>query len=278
MIINKLKKYFMPSKLEILNFFLQKWNVNAFRNQNIKDIDKIIEFFHPVKTKYKLIRVGETNDGGYLLPDILNQIKFCLSAGVGNTCLFEKQLEEKNIISYLNDYSIPKPPNELKISFFEKKFINSYNSEKTLNVNSWINRLIKDNNLEIYNSILKIDTEGAEYEILPSLDENFLKEFKILVIEFHNLEFLGNEIILQLMSSIKKKILKYFLPIHIHANNSSKLHNIYNLKVPSAIEVTYLNKKLIDTYSPINEIPNKLDSKNVIKNQEIKLPIYWYKK
>ena len=56
------------------------------------------------------------------------------------------------------------------------------------------------------------------------------------------------------------------------------LLNIYNLKVPSAIEVTYLNKKLIDTYSPINEIPNKLDNKNVIKNQEIKLPIYWYKK
>lgn len=267
----------MLSKLEILNFVLKYWNVSAFRNQNPKNVLETIKLFHPVKTEYELIRIGDINDGGYLLPNILDQVNFCLSAGVGKTSLFEEQLEKKNIISFLSDFSVDKPVNNLKTSIFQKKFINSYNSDITLNINYWIESLKKNNNLVISNSILKIDTEGAEYEILSGINENYLESFKILIIEFHNLEFLGNEVMMQLINSIKKKLLKYFLPVHIHPNNSSKLHDVSHLKVPSALEVTYLNKKLIRNFKPIDQLPSKLDNKNISKKKDINLPKYWYK-
>ena len=39
---------------------------------------------------HDLIRVGSTNDGGYLIPNILNEIDYCFSPGIGNKFEFEK--------------------------------------------------------------------------------------------------------------------------------------------------------------------------------------------
>jgi len=46
----------------------------------------------PFETNHQLIRVGSDYDGGYLIPDDLDQVKYCFSPGVSDNISFETQL------------------------------------------------------------------------------------------------------------------------------------------------------------------------------------------
>jgi len=97
-----------------------------------------------------------------------------------------------------------------------------------------------------------------------------------LVIEFHYFEFIGNEAFYKLLYPLIKKILEFFEVCHIHPNNCSSLFEVSSIKFPSALEVTFLNKKFIKKKEKIEHLPNKLDEKNIINKKDISLPSYWY--
>ena len=123
----------------------------------------LIKCFKPIKTQFNLIRIGDKNDGGYLVPDIINDIKYCFSGGVGHTNEFELQLEKYGIKSFLADYSVEEPKN-LNNFDFKKKFFWSYNNLATININSWIKSF--GNEFELEKFILKLDIEKSEYEVI----------------------------------------------------------------------------------------------------------------
>jgi len=54
------------------------------------DILKTIRMIQPVAVGYDLIRIGGEGDGGYLIPDDLEGVKYCFSPGVDQTADFEK--------------------------------------------------------------------------------------------------------------------------------------------------------------------------------------------
>ncbi len=89
-----------------LNKFLSFFNfkITEISNQNnlLLFLDKIF-IYH---TGHDLIRIGEKGDGGYLIPNILNKIEYCISLGVEYTTTFEDHLSKYNIKSFLVDGSI----------------------------------------------------------------------------------------------------------------------------------------------------------------------------
>ena len=101
------------SKLDFLNYFLNYFNIKSFREIDKKKIDKLISLLKPYDTEIPLIRIGLENDGGYLIPNILNKIKFCFSPGVGKSSNFEKHLEKFGITSFLADNSVDGPATKL---------------------------------------------------------------------------------------------------------------------------------------------------------------------
>ena len=69
----------------------------GFNVERISSSEDIIFFISQFNKNYKfteLIRVGSDGDGGYLLPDILKNISYCFSAGVGEISKFEKHLSQ----------------------------------------------------------------------------------------------------------------------------------------------------------------------------------------
>lgn len=262
----------MYSKLEILNFIINFIGAKAYRQISDEKILNLIKCFKPAKTQFSLKRIGDKNDGGYLIPDIINEIKYCVSGGVGHTNEFESQLEKLNIKCFLADYSV-EAPKDLYNFDFKKKFLASYDDTEKININSWIESFGDKCNLE--QSILKLDIEKSEYEVINTINEEILKKFKILIIEFHGLEMIGEEGFYQNLLSVKNKILKNFLTVHIHPNNCCGIHNVRKFKVPSVLEVTYLNKSLANKSDELCNIPHKLDAKNKIKYKDIFLPDYW---
>ena len=258
---------------KIIKNLLNQNNISFYKNINNEKLIKLIKLFRPYNLGYNLIRIGDEKDGGYLVPNCLDDIKFCFSIGVDNKFSFEENLFKRGINSYLSDYSqdISKIPN---IFDFEKKNIKSFSGGNSLNINEWIEtkrEIIKKDKL-----IFQIDVEGDEYEILSSISENNLDQIKILIVEFHDLEYSGNRTLYQTILSVMEKLLKKFDVAHIHPNNwkASSLVNKYFF--PSNLEVTFLNKSFVKTKSSIQNLPHKLDFKNVPDKPDIKLETYWY--
>jgi len=263
------------NKLEFLNYLINYFNARSYRQITADKIKNIIKLFRPFNVNFELIRLGSKNDGGYLVPNLMDDVKYCFSPGVGKSSNFEKDLEKFNIKSFLADNTVSGPATKLNKFDFIKKNVNSFNDKKKIDINSWIYSKIKKN--EIKNSIFQIDIEGHEHEIIFSIKEDILSEVKIMIIEFHGLEFVGNIFFHTILKSTLEKINLYFTAVHIHPNNSSGMHRVGKTNIPSALEVTFLNNKFITSKSKIKQWPHKLDEKNIKNKNDIFLESYWYK-
>ena len=263
------------NKLNILNKILNIFGAKSYRQTDSEKILDIISLLKPYNTEIPLIRIGSDGDGGYLVPDVLDDIKFCFSVGVGKSSSFEENLEKLGIKNFLADKSVDKPAAELDNFTFDKKNIHSFNDKDKINVNDWLYSKIDSS--EINKSILQIDTDGFEYEILISLNEKILSEIKILIIEFHGLELVGNEYFNFIFKSVLNKISNFHTVVHLHPNNCCGIEKVSKYKIPSVLEVTFLNNKFIKEKKPVEKLPHYLDKKNVEKKKEIYLESYWLK-
>ena len=103
--------------------FFDLFNMYVEKKTSKENISKILKKLLPYKIEYDLIRLGDDNDGGYLVPNDLNGIVKNYSAGVGNLSKFEKDLKEKFLIdSNLLDYNdIDENILPVGSKFFKKK-------------------------------------------------------------------------------------------------------------------------------------------------------------
>ena len=62
---------------------------------------------HP--RRVDLVRIGPTDDGGYLLPDVLDGIEACFSPGVGTCSDFELACAERGMQVFLADATVDGP-------------------------------------------------------------------------------------------------------------------------------------------------------------------------
>ena len=229
-------------------------------------LDKI---FKPI-ANYELVRVGRSNDGGYLIgKNSINNSKYLISMGLDLDWSFEEDFKKKN-----DKINIICFDNNLDKKFILKKIIIQtiliiFN--KNLNyliflIKSFINfdvfikkvtykkKIINYGDvLKIQNGInnlfFKIDIEGSEYRIL---DELITIKNKItgLVIEFHDVDLHLSKIE-NFINNIGLKL------IHIHPNNFGGLDKFGN---PYLIELTFEKEPVI--LKETNSLPHKHDMKN----------------
>ena len=254
-------------------------NFFSFLNIDINLINKnkrnLIELFfkkiYVYDTGHKLIRIGNDSDGGYLIPNILDKIDYCFSAGVGYNTTFEDDLLNYNIKSFLLDGSVNyKGPHN-----FIKKNLSWFNSDNNLTLEKWINNfMLKSNKTKL---ILKLDIEGSEVPVISQIDNNILDKFNIIIIEFHNFNDLTTEIGVNVYSHIFEKMLRNHLIVHMHSNND-KYKLINKKKISHGIEFTFINKKIITKKTKIkHSLPHRLDKKNDESMSEVKIPKIFYK-
>jgi hypothetical protein len=236
------------------------------------DLDSFFQKTKPLLTNYELIRAGDDSDGGYLIPNDLDAIDFCFSPGVSAEASFENFLTQRNIPCFLADYSVEAPPFENNLFDFEKKYLGSTDSEIFTTLDSWVNR--KAPNLK--NGVLQMDIEGHEYSIILSTAAETLKKFKIIVIEFHDLDYLFDKFGFNLINLCFEKLLKDFEIVHIHPNNYLTPINFKNYSVPPLMEFTFLRKDRINTKISAINFPHHLDKCNVPSKTDVPLPSCWY--
>ena len=154
--------------------------------------------------------------------------------------------------------------------------MNYFNDQNNITLETWVNEKVKDN----FNNklLLQMDIEGSEIEVLYQTDSNLLERFKCIVIEFHNFNEIINELGLKIYSDIFDKILKTHFIVHIHPNNNSNISIINNNKIPSVLEITFINKKINKHVKKITyNLPHELDMDCVQNRPHIKCPEIFYK-
>jgi len=243
------------------------------KTTDIIRLKNLIASLRPVTTNHELIRIGGDGDGGYLIPDDLQNINVCFSPGVSETANFELELaNNRNIKSFLADYSVEAPPVQSKLFDFEKKYLGPTEDSIYITLESWVNKKAQNQS----DFILQMDIEGAEYGVIHDTSSETLRKFRIIVIEFHGLDNMIIRAGFDLIDLTFKKLLKDFEVVHIHPNNAVKPQKYKDLEIPPVMEFTFLRKDRISSRQPVLIFPNKLDRPNSSLSEDYPLPRCWY--
>ena len=259
-IISKNKAMFSQLKNQYDNFFVKQSELfkeltklldNSIENKNshlyelldifklyiinIKNESSIYQLIRPMNVfGKKKIRIGSNSDGGYILLDEFENIKYVYSFGISHEISFDKAMADKNFEIFMYDHTINTLPMN-NSRFHWKKIGLTGNERKEENLKT-LDELIKENgHSNEKNMILKIDIESSEWKVFQDLNENILEKFKYIVGEFHfsNSAKLNYEDIL-------KKLNKTHQIFHLHCNNCCGFSNINEIKICACMEISFV--------------------------------------
>jgi hypothetical protein len=229
-------------------------------------VNRLVEII-PIDSKYNflipkrcnnLIRVGNTFDGGYIIPEEMIMIaNGLLSGGIGLDWEFEKHW------SQLNSSTIHAYDATCTNVDYQKIYGNEYNqmwSDNRIIYEQFIgtNNVLLSHAIEklsVSNIFVKLDIEGSEYECIEDIIK-YKNNIIGMVIEFHEIgkteQFISNIQLLQ----------QYYDIVHIHANNSLKTPSSIG-ELPYVLEITLSRKDFIkDSPLRYNTYLVGLDSPN----------------
>jgi len=260
---------------DFFKFLFSLLGINIGYSVSKVDIVLFIKDLWPQKTNFELIRLGPDTDGGYLVPDDLENIEACFSPGVDLISDFEMECYNRGMQLFLADKSVDKP--NLKIAdkeyHFTKKFIGTINNEDLITIDNWISSANIDSSSDL---LLQMDIEGNEYSSLLTISNELMKRFRIIVIEFHDLNKIWNKEFFRLAQSVFLKILDTHVCVHIHPNNCCGTDVQKGIEIPKVAEFTFLRKDRITSLNNSTKFPHKYDFDNT-EGKSIDLPKIWYK-
>jgi hypothetical protein len=258
-------------KTQLKRLLLSK-NILISRPTETALLAQLLASLRPVRTNHDLIRIGGQRDGGYLVPNDLEQIGACFSPGVDKVADFELDLANRGIHCFLADHSVDVPPIHHDLFDFEKKYLGSTEDSVHTTLDSWVARKAPGQT----DFILQMDIEGAEYGVILDTSSETLRKFRILVIEFHELDAIRDKFGFRLANLTFHKILKDFEVVHIHPNNYRKPIVYKDYQIPPALEFTFLRKDRITMRRRTFDFPHALDRTNCAHKEDFSLPKCWF--
>jgi len=261
----------MNFKIELTRI-LNAFGLNPTRSTpNAIVLDTIFKI-KPIESN--LVRVGPQNDGGYFLPKDFNGVSYAFSPGSNGAWGFEKDLGDNyGIHSFIIDKEIKAPQGLTKFQSFRPGLLGPYNSSEYITLETWIESTPAKFDNEL---ILQMDIEGAEFSCLLTTPDYVLNKFRIIVVEFHNLNWLLNyPYFKNCVGPTLEKLLIHFSVVSVHPNNSASKFKFLDFELPQVIEVTFHRKDRVRNVTPLSL---KLDSKSHRNNLSKKdLEIDWTK-
>lgn len=237
------------------------------------ELRRLLGALAPVQTGCPLIRLGPANDGGYLVPDDLNGITTCFSPGVSTLSGFELDCAARGMDIFMADASVEAPPDQHSRFKFLKKYLGAFTQGEFITMENWVNQMNPDFTGDW---LLQIDIEGAEYEVLLNMPEQYLRQSRIIVIEFHKLDYLFDLEFYNIASRVFQKLLNEHTCVHIHPNNSATAVSSDGIEIPKTLEFSFYRNDRVGKCAPATRFPHPLDSESVPHFPHMKLPACWY--
>ena len=228
----------LSSMANAVNNFALK-NLNLFVVQRTReDGQPLGEIFDrllsPTKT-VQLVLAGDGSDGSYYLPDDFEGVGCVLSPGFGGMLEFERDMLQRGLKCYVCDGNVS-PNYEINNLDFENMFLADFTSEKTMTMSDWLDKKYLNGKSDI---ILQMDIEGHEYSVINSLDDDFLKRCRTIIIEFHFLQMALKVPGYNILRTCVNKLLKNHQVVHVNTIKNASSYTIGNTNIPAFVEVTF---------------------------------------
>lgn len=238
-LFNKFSKD-INNRINLLKIFT---NNNPFIYKHIEDClindpDKLYCFYHFIYPKKvigkKRILLGKKSDGCYVILDDFENIKIAYSFGISYKIQFDDALTKRGIDVYMYDHTINSLPyNNSKFHWSKIGICGKNNRNPNLKT---LEELMKENkHISEKNMILKIDIESEEWSPLAELNEDILRQFKYILIEYHFLDASKEELYYNVIKKIHKSHQAFYCRCH-GRNNISPLKN----RMCKNFEVSYI--------------------------------------
>jgi hypothetical protein len=218
------------------------------------------------------IRIGGPGDGGYVLVDRLRPAQAVMSFGIGPSVTFDLDLAERGHAVLMFDHTIPAlPGSHALFTWFAEGVAGVADRAQSLST-------LADHMAKLPPGgeapILKLDVEGAEWEVLAETPVSLLKRFEQIVIELHGLERLAEPQFRSLAWKVLASLSSAFTLCHVHANNFGAIRMVADFPVPETLEVTYLRRDLAPAAPSRTFYPTPLDTGNCLDWPD--LPLFFY--
>ena len=233
----------------------------------IEKFRELTEVKVPVIDK-NYVRIGDPRDGGYIMLDDFEQSTVAYSYGINDDVSWDKDIADKyNMTVHMYDHTIDGLPQDNPLFDFHKNGIAGKDSaDGILYSLETCLRLNKD--MDKDRLILKMDVEGAEWDVINNTSSDILNKFSQMAFEFHDIEKSDkeDEIIMAL-----SKLSETHFPVWVHGNNHSPAIATDDVVLPIAFEILYLNKKDYKYKEDSVIFPWSLDAANTVVFEDFAL-------
>ena len=218
--------------------------------QNEESLRSLLCLFNQVEVCNSIYHhYGVPLDGGYRILDLSEPLTQVISFGIGYDSSFEDELATEGVQVDCYDHTIDVYPgtSNVNIRFMRLGLsdIEKFNPKNFSSIEMAL-QSIKSKRIPGASAslLLKMDCEGAEWGALNLVTSTTLDQFDQILVEFHNLK---DVVKYQLYTDVLSKIALNFWCIEIHPNNHAETLFGKNLLVTDAIEVLFLNRRLINS-------------------------------
>ncbi len=219
-------------------------------------------------------RVGRRGDGGYIVADNLRAEQNILSYGIGNEVSFDLELAHAGFRVWQFDHTIEAAPVSHPNINFEREGVAGHDQadKKLYSIETHAARL----DINLQSAILKMDVEGAEWDVLSQISAETLGCFDQILLELHGLSRIVRPNFAPRFKAALEKLNAQFTLFHVHANNARPLVPIDGFVTPGLLEVSFIRTELIDRSPSRTWYPTALDSPNVANRPDVQLWLHPY--
>lgn len=247
------------------------WNYWLGHSADQAKVRNLIRSLRPEKTSAQLIRIGAPGDGGYLVPDDLDGIEACISPGVSEEISFDMDLAARGIDVYMADASVSGPPIQNSRFHFIPKFLGVVNEDEVIRLDTYCENIGAKGDL-----LLQMDIEGSEWPVLLDTSPETLRKFRIIVIEFHEIQEMFGRFGFNLVKAVFDKLLLSHRVVHIHPNNIRTPFTYGEFEAYPLMEFTFYRRDRAPSLGHIGQFPQPEDVDCVASKPTATLPRCWW--
>ena len=258
--------------------FQQYTNYQAMLQQGLDETNSQYYYLHQILKMYavspesgcKLVRIGGNKDGGYVLAKPYSERKIAYSFGISNNVDWDMLMAKEGYQIYQYDHTINKLPQKHVNFHWHKMGVTGIGFE-TDELKSLSHILRQNGHEHETGMLLKMDVEGAEYQVFSTEDISVLRQFDQIVLELHNIFKFPNNYRQNLTFA---KLLETHKMVHVHGNNCGKADFYGGLITPDVIGCTFLLKDKYEFEESDKVLPSELDYPNNPTRPEILLGLW----
>lgn len=245
------------------------WHYFLFRLDPYRRLDasareplvKLLRMLAPQRAEgVAKMRAGGRHDGGYVMLDDFREIAGAYSLGIGLDVRWDLDMAQRGIPVWQYDPTVKGSPVSHPLFTFRPWWIGVVDDPGTQTVS--LASLLKLNEHEGADLILKMDIEGAEWDVFASIDPDRLKVFRQILVEFHTLHRVTETDWRERATRALANLNRHHQVVHVHANNLGAIIVTGDMRLPECMEVTFARRDAYRLVATEETFPGPYDRAN----------------